>query len=108
MINQKRVIKQEVLNNITSDVKRQVFKAQTMPPNGGSWKNEYSHKCAISSLPDHADKLFVVGVVDEYHNQSLEDSNWVVYTYDMDGNYIERTNGKALGGKFFMTLTYLQ
>jgi hypothetical protein len=107
MVNQKRVIKREVLNKCLSETQRRVFKEQTMPPKGGSWKNQHSFKNAISSLPQHADKIFVVGVEDQYHNQSLEDKNWVVYVFDTDGNFIEKETGKALGGKFFMTLTYL-
>ena len=108
MINQKRTIKRDSMVKALAHTKRQVFKSRTAPPKSGSWKNEHSFKTAISTKPHHSDKLFVVGIVDEYHNHSIDDKNWVVYVYDMDGEFIERIAGQKLGGKFFMNLTYIQ
>lgn len=108
MMNQKKIVKKESLQKALSDAKRKNFKSSPMPPKNGMWKNEHSFKTAISNMPQQSDKIFVVAIEDLYHNQSLEDSNWVVYTYDMDGNFIEKVHGKNLGGVFFMNLTYLQ
>lgn len=108
MINQKRTIKRDALRLALSDAKRRNFKSSPMPPKGGSWANEHSFKTAMSMIPDNSDRLYVVGVEDVYHNYSLEDKNWVVYAYDMDGNFIEKVKGNQLGGKFFMSLTYIQ
>jgi hypothetical protein len=108
MINQNRIIKRDALNNALADAKRRNFKDSKMPPKSGAWKNEHSFKTATSSIMAHSDKIFVIGVEDTYQNWSLADSNWVVYTYDMDGNFTEKVHGQELGGKFFMQLTYLQ
>ena len=107
-MNQKRTIKRDAISGALADAKRREFKSSTMPPKGGLWKNEHSHKTAISTLPAYSDKIFVIGVEDVYDGRSLADKNWVVYTYDMDGNFIEKVHGSKLGGKFFMQLTYIQ
>lgn len=107
-MNQKRTIKRGAIEGALADAKRRNFKNSPMPPKAGSWKNEHSHKTAISTIPAFSDKLYVVGIEDVYDNRSLVDKNWVVYVYDMDGNFIEKVHGSQLGGKFFMQLTYIQ
>ncbi len=58
-------------------------------PNMGESQQEYDYSFCTSAMKGDEDLIFVVSTKMIYHNQSLKDTQYGVYPYDKEGNYIK-------------------
>lgn len=77
-------------------------------PNMGYWEMEFNARPCLCTHGKYSEMIFMLSELNKYHNSSLQDKEYMIYAFDLQGKFINKINSKKAGSDFFDNIVFFE